>query len=94
MSPTAKITGFRISVCRCPVHQDFCAVSIDTDYDDRSGFGQRITDSKCCGQWIVKSWPLTERSTANMLRELQRVQRYLRKFSRDALAAGEPERTP
>ncbi len=47
----------RLTINRCPVHQEFWSVSIDS-----GSSGTRITPSKCCGQWReVISWKLSER---------------------------------
>lgn len=46
-----------LGITRCPVHRDFLAIIIE---DLQSGLGERVTPSKCCGEWMhVRRWSLT-----------------------------------
>lgn len=41
---------YKLTVNRCPAHPDYWAICLE----DTDG-GQRLTSSKCCGQWNVIS---------------------------------------
>lgn len=49
---------YALALDECPLHGRRC-ISID---NETKGFGQRVTQGKCCGRWERKhAWVLTER---------------------------------
>lgn len=62
--PMLRIT---LSIDRCPRHQDFWAVSIN-ELEGDGGSGDRLTPSKCCGQWqSVRQWDMTPNDLRRMI---------------------------
>ena len=45
-----------LAIDRCPRHDSFWAINIGDNHS-----GERITPSKCCGQWsTIREWKLSE----------------------------------
>lgn len=52
----------RLVINRCPEHRSFWSISVDGE-----DFGERVTGSKCCGQWrVVRDWTLSPREWARL----------------------------
>lgn len=56
-----------ISIYQCPRHRTFYAIAFDEE--DR---GERITSSKCCGEWrTLRSWPVDARMIGQLKAQIE-----------------------
>lgn len=64
-----------LCINECPKHR-YRSISIDIIRADGTGYGTRVTPSKCCGSWTtVKKWPLSAFEWKQLADEARKAQR-------------------
>ena len=67
-----SLEAMYLCVNQCPKHREYFSVSIDLIDSDGSGFGKRVTPSKCCGQWrTLHKWKLSREEWQSLATESQ-----------------------